>query len=66
MGLGKTIQTIAFYCFLIEMRVPGPFLVIAPLSTVTNWMTELLKFAPSVSVLYLIKDFNLSFNCYLH
>jgi len=48
MGLGKTIQAIAFYCFLIEMGINGPFLVIAPLSTIPNWLSEFSKFSPQV------------------
>lgn len=33
MGLGKTIQTIALVTYLMETkRVPGPFLIIVPLS----------------------------------
>ncbi|EER10795.1 Chromodomain helicase-DNA-binding protein, putative [Perkinsus marinus ATCC 50983] len=38
MGLGKTITTIAFlnYLFTVE-RVKGPFLVVAPLSTLGHW-----------------------------
>ena len=40
MGLGKTIQTIALFCHLIEMGVPGPFIVVAPLSTISNWVRE--------------------------
>lgn len=39
MGLGKTIQTIALLCYLIEYKKNyGPFLIIAPLSTIPNWM----------------------------
>lgn len=49
MGLGKTIQVIAFYCFLVEMGISGPFLVIVPLSTVPNWLSEFAKFAPQVN-----------------
>ncbi|KAF0696350.1 Aste57867_12909 [Aphanomyces stellatus] len=41
MGLGKTIQTLAF---LNELRVahnlPGPFLVVAPLSLIAQWQSE--------------------------
>lgn len=38
MGLGKTIQTIALFCYLIEnKKTNGPFLVIVPLSTMSNW-----------------------------
>lgn len=49
MGLGKTIQTISLLCYLIEMkRNPGPFLIIVPLSTLSNWQLEFQKWAPSV------------------
>jgi SNF2 family DNA or RNA helicase len=37
MGLGKTIQSIAFIAYLLEHGVKGPFLVIAPASTIDNW-----------------------------
>lgn len=40
MGLGKTIQCIALFSYLYEMGVGGPFLVVAPLSTVPNWVNE--------------------------
>lgn len=46
MGLGKTIQTIALFCHLVEMGSNGPFLVVAPLSTVPNWVNEFKRFAP--------------------
>lgn len=50
MGLGKTIQTISLVTYLIERkRQNGPFLVIVPLSTLTNWNLEFEKWAPSVS-----------------
>ncbi|EXJ79776.1 adenosinetriphosphatase [Capronia epimyces CBS 606.96] len=50
MGLGKTIQTISLITYLIEKkRQFGPFLVIVPLSTLTNWNLEFEKWAPSVS-----------------
>ena len=49
MGLGKTIQTIALITYLIEKKQQrGPFLVIVPLSTLTNWNNEFDKWAPSV------------------
>ena len=51
MGLGKTIQCIALFCYLYEMGVGGPFLVVAPLSTVPNWVNE---FKRSVNVVELI------------
>lgn len=37
MGLGKTIQTISFLSHLRSMGINGPFIVIAPLSTLANW-----------------------------
>ena len=41
MGLGKTIQTIALFCYLIENKKSmGPFLVVVPLSTMSNWQLE--------------------------
>ncbi len=50
MGLGKTIQTISLITYLIEKKKQnGPFLVIVPLSTLTNWNLEFEKWAPSVS-----------------
>ncbi|KAL9107810.1 MAG: hypothetical protein Q9227_007325 [Pyrenula ochraceoflavens] len=50
MGLGKTIQTISLVSHLIEKkRQNGPFLVIVPLSTLTNWNLEFEKWAPSIS-----------------
>jgi ATP-dependent helicase STH1/SNF2 len=49
MGLGKTIQTISLITYLIEKKQqPGPYLVIVPLSTLTNWNNEFDKWAPSV------------------
>ncbi|KAI9258084.1 SNF2 family N-terminal domain-containing protein [Phascolomyces articulosus] len=52
MGLGKTIQTISLITYLIEQkRQNGPFLIIVPLSTLTNWTLEFDKWAPSVSTI---------------
>ncbi|XP_068423925.1 lymphoid-specific helicase [Clinocottus analis] len=51
MGLGKTIQCIAHIAMMIEKKVMGPFLVVAPLSTVPNWINEFKRFTPEVSVL---------------
>uniref|UniRef100_T1HD55 Uncharacterized protein n=1 Tax=Rhodnius prolixus TaxID=13249 RepID=T1HD55_RHOPR len=50
MGLGKTIQVIALLCHLYEKQVPGPFLVIAPLTTLSNWLLEFQSFAPKLKV----------------
>lgn len=49
MGLGKTIQCIALIAHLVEMGVLGPYLVVAPLSTVPNWVSEFKRFTPEVS-----------------
>ncbi|KAJ2971649.1 hypothetical protein NQ176_g7585 [Zarea fungicola] len=50
MGLGKTIQTISLITYLIERKQQsGPYLVIVPLSTLTNWNLEFEKWAPSIS-----------------
>ncbi|THH13199.1 hypothetical protein EW146_g6993 [Bondarzewia mesenterica] len=52
MGLGKTIQTISLISFLIEAKKQrGPYLVIVPLSTLTNWSGEFTKWAPAVKVI---------------
>ncbi|OWK01210.1 hypothetical protein Celaphus_00018341, partial [Cervus elaphus hippelaphus] len=49
MGLGKTIQTIALITYLMEhKRLNGPYLIIVPLSTLSNWTYEFDKWAPSV------------------
>lgn len=51
MGLGKTIQTIALFAYLIEVKkLNGPFLVIVPLSTLSNWLLEFEKWTPSIIV----------------
>jgi SWI/SNF-related matrix-associated actin-dependent regulator of chromatin subfamily A protein 2/4 len=49
MGLGKTIQTIALCTYLLEKKgVNGPHLVIVPLSTLSNWVMEFDRWAPSL------------------
>ena len=40
MGLGKTIQSLAFLDGMFKYGIRGPFLVIAPLSTIPNWQRE--------------------------
>lgn len=52
MGLGKTVQTIAFLATLIKAQgIWGPFLIIAPASTLHNWQQEFTKFVPKLKVL---------------
>ena len=49
MGLGKTIQTIALLCYVMEFKQNyGPFLVVVPLTTLSNWVMEFSKWAPSI------------------
>jgi len=51
MGLGKTIQAIALISYLMEYKNNlGPFLVIVPLSTLSNWSNEFAKWCPSAHV----------------
>jgi DNA helicase INO80 len=52
MGLGKTIQSISVMAHLAEHHnIWGPFLVIAPASTLHNWQQEITKFVPTLKVL---------------
>ncbi|HZP28028.1 MAG TPA: DEAD/DEAH box helicase [Acidimicrobiia bacterium] len=48
MGLGKTAQLIAS---VLADPVPGPTLVVCPVSVLGNWERELARFAPGLSVL---------------
>ncbi|DAZ95276.1 TPA: hypothetical protein N0F65_007766 [Lagenidium giganteum] len=53
MGLGKTIQVIALIAHLKEQGVRGPFLIVAPLSTLPNWEKEFERFTPDIpAVIY--------------
>ena len=54
---GKTLQTISFIGYLryIE-KVPGPFLVIAPKSTLNNWLREINRWTPDVNAFILQGD----------
>ncbi|XP_010941805.1 probable chromatin-remodeling complex ATPase chain [Elaeis guineensis] len=47
MGLGKTLQTISLLGYLHEFRgITGPHMVVAPKSTLGNWMREIRRFCP--------------------
>ena len=50
MGLGKTVQTIAF---LLSKASEGASLVIAPTTVLSNWKSELKRFAPSLNPIVL-------------
>jgi len=52
MGLGKTVQSISVMAYLAEKYdIWGPFLVVAPASTLHNWQQEISKFVPQFKVL---------------
>jgi DNA helicase INO80 len=52
MGLGKTVQSIAFLSYLAGSKdVWGPFLIVAPNSTLHQWQQEVSKFCPELRVL---------------
>lgn len=49
MGLGKTVQSISLMAYLAEVHnIWGPFLVIAPASTLHNWQQEITRFVPAL------------------
>ncbi|XP_062480313.1 chromodomain-helicase-DNA-binding protein 8-like, partial [Pezoporus occidentalis] len=52
MGLGKTIQSIAFLQEVYKGGIRGPFLVIAPLSTITNWEREFNTWTEMNTIVY--------------
>ena len=51
MGLGKTIQAIVFLAALWDEGVHLPHLIVAPLSTMQNWLREFEAWAPQLKVL---------------
>ena len=52
MGLGKTVQSISVMGYLAEKyNIWGPFLVIAPSSTLHNWQQEITRFVPDIKCL---------------
>ena len=50
MGLGKTVQAIGFISHLWHKNIVGPFIVIAPLSTLSNWINEFKRWTPDIPV----------------
>ncbi|XP_035391960.1 chromodomain-helicase-DNA-binding protein 8 isoform X1 [Electrophorus electricus] len=52
MGLGKTIQSIALLSEVFTAGVQGPFLIIAPLSTITNWEREFTTWTEMNAIVY--------------
>ena len=54
MGLGKTLQSISILVYMLEYRnVTGPHLIIVPKSTLSNWMNELERWAPTLTAVRL-------------
>ena len=54
MGLGKTVQAISFLGYLtLQLKVPGPHLIICPLSVLAPWLAEFRKWAPALRVVRL-------------
>ena len=52
MGLGKTVQSISVMAHLAERyNTWGPFLVVAPSSTLHNWQQEVARFVPDLKCL---------------
>ncbi|MFT3912630.1 MAG: DEAD/DEAH box helicase [Anaeromyxobacteraceae bacterium] len=52
MGLGKTVQVLALLLVLKRHRsLPGPHLLVAPASLLSNWRAEAARFAPSLRLL---------------
>jgi len=55
MGLGKTVQTISLIAYLREYKnINGPFMIIAPKSTLGNWFKEFNKWLPQCRVVKLL------------
>lgn len=52
MGLGKTIQSITFLSEIFFRGIHGPFLIIAPLSTITNWEREFRTWTEMNAIVY--------------
>lgn len=46
----KTIQVISLIAHLLTMNVSGPFIVVAPLATLPNWVREFQKWLPTLPV----------------
>eukprot|EP01083_Nonionella_stella_P000951 2726_1 len=53
MGLGKTVQVAACLNYLaVSQSMRGPFIVVAPLSTLQHWRREIRRFTPLHPVVY--------------
>lgn len=49
---GKTLQTISYISYLTtELNIPGPHLIVVPLSVLFNWVLEFRTFCPSLRII---------------
>lgn len=62
MGLGKTVQTIAFLAHLRSNNMHGPYLIVGPLSTLSNWVNEFKKYDSNISTACLNRCLNALLN----
>ena len=51
-GLGKTVQVVALLSHLKHVGVRGPYIVVAPLSTLCNWVNEVRRWTTMNVVMY--------------
>ncbi len=57
MGLGKTIEMIAFLSYLMNhCQLYGPFLLVVPLSTIVTWQREFTLWAKEINVVLYLGD----------
>ncbi|KAM3294446.1 hypothetical protein ACQJBY_037373 [Aegilops geniculata] len=56
MSLGKTIQTIGFLAHLKGNGLHGPYMIIAPVLTLSNWVDEISRLVPSMACLVYYGD----------
>eukprot|EP00980_Cylindrotheca_fusiformis_P004472 scaffold953_cov141-Cylindrotheca_fusiformis.AAC.16 len=50
MGLGKTLQSISVLVYMLEYQHnTGPHLIVVPKSTLSNWMNEIARWAPTLT-----------------
>lgn len=52
MGLGKTVQSISFLRYMYhELQIYGPFLIVVPLSVLSNWYNEFCTWGSDMNVI---------------
>lgn len=53
MGLGKTVQSVAYLHYVFSQeRMQGPFLIVAPLSTIPHWKREIEGWTDMNAIVY--------------